>query len=65
MMEGFLILIDHFYGLIFWLARKYGCDVQFGVNPNLVRDRLLHCTQSWIFTPSSWEVQGVKVVKGF
>ena len=48
---------DHLYGLIFWLARGYGFVIQVGAKPTKVRDRLLHCTQSWICTPSSWEVQ--------
>jgi hypothetical protein len=49
-----LFYCDHFlYGLIFWISRKYGFESILENNPHKVRDRLLHCTQSWTCTPSS------------
>jgi hypothetical protein len=32
--------------LISWLARKYEFSIQFGLTPNQVRDKLLHCTKA-------------------
>ena len=39
------VYLTIFHGLIFCLARKYECFIQFGFKPNQVRDKLLHCTK--------------------